>query len=313
MSGAGTGPPVAVCIPAYNEEATIAHTLDSVLKQSYPNIVSILVCANGCSDGTAAAARSKQKQDGRIVVRERGDPGKPDAWNELVALAPTDLIVFMDGDVVAAPDAVAQLVAQVEDCEDCIAVAARPVPSGKRRRRATSLRIPPPFPEVKSICGRMYLLRIGALMKRLGEFGIEGMPSTVIHEDAWLTLFIGSERLIRSTTANVYFSYPRFGELLKVQKRTLRAQKQLRRLYPRVHRPYPQHLSRKVHTVAKVLRSDLKPFDRVVLVIHLVLRNVVDLAARIQLAGEPARAFSEAWAVAWSSKEPPKERLAAEE
>lgn len=50
-------PLVCICIPTYNAEATLAATLQSVLKQTYPNLV-ILVVDNASTDNTLAVASS---------------------------------------------------------------------------------------------------------------------------------------------------------------------------------------------------------------------------------------------------------------
>ena len=47
---------VSIIIPAHNEEKFIAKCLESIKKQSYKNIETIVVC-NGCTDNTTAVAR----------------------------------------------------------------------------------------------------------------------------------------------------------------------------------------------------------------------------------------------------------------
>jgi len=57
---------VSVVIPAYNEEATVHRTLDSLQKQDYRGPVEIIVVDNGSTDETARVARSWKA----TVVRE---------------------------------------------------------------------------------------------------------------------------------------------------------------------------------------------------------------------------------------------------
>ncbi|MFP4485166.1 MAG: glycosyltransferase, partial [Spirochaetaceae bacterium] len=44
--------PVSVCIPAHNEDNTIAATVESILAQRGVRIDEVIVCANGCTDAT---------------------------------------------------------------------------------------------------------------------------------------------------------------------------------------------------------------------------------------------------------------------
>jgi hypothetical protein len=311
MKHADRSPPVTVCIPAYNEEATIAHTLDSVRRQTYPRIVSILVCPNGCSDATAEVCRRMQQRDPRIVVHERDAAGKPDAWNELFERAPTDLIMFMDGDVVAAPDAVAGLVATLEKTEDCIAAAAQTVPSGNARRSRVPFVIPPRDLPV-TLVGRLYGVHATALRQRLAAFGITAMPSDIIHEDAWLALLIGSQHIVQCRSAEVYYTYPKLSELLTTQKRGLRARRQLHARYPGLSGAEETRVSTKLRILISQLRTYCGVIGAAELLTHVALRRLLSLLAQVETAGEPLHTFSDGWSVASSSKVPPRagDRLA---
>lgn len=60
-----TSPLVSICIPTYNAEATIAQTLDSLLKQTYQNL-EIQVFDNASTDTTLDIVR--QKMDERVTI-----------------------------------------------------------------------------------------------------------------------------------------------------------------------------------------------------------------------------------------------------
>src|SRR5689334_15826558 len=66
---------VSIVIPAHNEEAVIARNLRRLLDGSAPGEFDVIVVANACSDGTAAAA--KQVEGVRVV--ETVEAGKPNA------------------------------------------------------------------------------------------------------------------------------------------------------------------------------------------------------------------------------------------
>lgn len=65
----------ACIICARNEERVIVNLIDSILKQDYPSeLISIIVVADNCTDGTAAAARAAG--GAAVTVLERNDPDK---------------------------------------------------------------------------------------------------------------------------------------------------------------------------------------------------------------------------------------------
>lgn len=56
---------VFVYMQAYNSEKTIRKSIDSVLRQTYPNFI-LLICNNGSADGTQEVIREYQEKDNRI-------------------------------------------------------------------------------------------------------------------------------------------------------------------------------------------------------------------------------------------------------
>lgn len=93
---------VVALVPAYNEEADIARTVQSLLKQSYP-VARIIVIANNCTDRTAAVAR----QAGAEVIEMPDNPAKKaGALNEGLAQV---LPGLHDGDYIVCQDADGEL------------------------------------------------------------------------------------------------------------------------------------------------------------------------------------------------------------
>ncbi len=68
---------ISVVIPAHNEECCIRHTL-TALGLGGPDLVQVVVVANGCHDDTASRAREFSPS---IVVVETSVPSKPNALN----------------------------------------------------------------------------------------------------------------------------------------------------------------------------------------------------------------------------------------
>jgi cellulose synthase/poly-beta-1,6-N-acetylglucosamine synthase-like glycosyltransferase len=96
---------VVALVPAYNEEADIAMTVESLLAQSYP-VSRIIVIANNCTDRTAAVAR----QAGAEVIEMPNNPAKKaGALNVglaqvLPGLSDGDYIICQDADGELSPD-----------------------------------------------------------------------------------------------------------------------------------------------------------------------------------------------------------------
>ncbi|MDE3199598.1 MAG: glycosyltransferase family 2 protein [Acidobacteriota bacterium] len=85
---------VSVLVPAYNCEATLRATLDSVLAQTQP-ADEILVLDDGSTDGTRAIAESYKP---RVTCFSQPNGGVARARNRLLARAKGELIAFVDTD-----------------------------------------------------------------------------------------------------------------------------------------------------------------------------------------------------------------------
>jgi glycosyltransferase involved in cell wall biosynthesis len=88
-------PTVTVVIPAFNAERTIAHTLRSVLGQTFGDL-EILVVDDGSLDGTVQAAASIA--DGRIRVLTQTNGGAASARNAGITAARGEFVAFLDAD-----------------------------------------------------------------------------------------------------------------------------------------------------------------------------------------------------------------------
>jgi len=127
-------PPVSVAICAYNEEDFILNTIDSVLRNSYPN-VEILVINDGSTDATLETLIKKfslykifpsvpqrikthveisgyyiSKTHPHITVIDKVNSGKSDALNMAVNVCRTPLFITLDADSIIEPDALDNIV-----------------------------------------------------------------------------------------------------------------------------------------------------------------------------------------------------------
>lgn len=104
--------PVSVIIPARNEIAHIEATVRSALAQEHVPHLQVIVLDDGSTDGTAEALAAIE--DSRLLVITMPDAelphgwlGKPYACYRASTLATGEILVFVDADVLLAPDAVA--------------------------------------------------------------------------------------------------------------------------------------------------------------------------------------------------------------
>ena len=100
-------PRVAVLMPAYNAAAYIEHTVRSILRQSFDDLL-LIVVNDGSTDETAAILARLAAQDPRLlpVTAENGGPAK--ARNLALEAVPagTEYLMFSDADDEYAPDAI---------------------------------------------------------------------------------------------------------------------------------------------------------------------------------------------------------------
>jgi peptidoglycan-N-acetylglucosamine deacetylase len=110
-------PPVAVLIPAFNEEKVIERTVRSVLDSEYPRL-RVIVIDDGSADATLEMCREafrKEIREGRVTVLTKPNSGKADALNFGLEHVTEEIFVGIDADTIIAPDAVRQLVPHFAD------------------------------------------------------------------------------------------------------------------------------------------------------------------------------------------------------
>ncbi|HEX7151931.1 MAG TPA: glycosyltransferase family 2 protein [Thermoanaerobaculia bacterium] len=110
------GPRVSVVIPARDEERTIERTVRAMLAQTYPDL-EVVVVNDRSTDATGAILAAID--DPRLVVVDGEEPsagwlGKPWALEQGGRRATGELLLFVDADVIYAPETVAAAVAYLE-------------------------------------------------------------------------------------------------------------------------------------------------------------------------------------------------------
>jgi len=97
---------ITVGIPTYNEEKSIARSIESALRQISKKD-EVIVVASGCTDNTVPEIKKIMKKDKRVkLIVESERKGKASALNLIIKNAKGDIIVQTDGDVVIGKGAV---------------------------------------------------------------------------------------------------------------------------------------------------------------------------------------------------------------
>ncbi len=100
---------VSVIVPAFNEEKTIAKTIDSILSSTYQTF-EILVIDDGSTDATANVVESYKKKDKRIHLFSKSNGGKSSALNLGFEKAKSEIIVTIDADTMFFPNTLLELI-----------------------------------------------------------------------------------------------------------------------------------------------------------------------------------------------------------
>lgn len=115
-------PSVSVIVPAYNEERSIAHTIESLKQVTYED-VEFIVISDGSTDGTARIVRENLPESDRFrFIDNQHNQGKAKVLNEGVALAKGQFVACMDADSMIDPDIFEQTLPFFKDEEGVGAV-----------------------------------------------------------------------------------------------------------------------------------------------------------------------------------------------
>jgi poly-beta-1,6-N-acetyl-D-glucosamine synthase len=116
-------PGITILVAAYNEEACIAATIDSIARQAYPGPMEVIVINDGSTDSTAAALAALRYPWLQVINLQRNG-GKAQALNVGLARARHGLTLTVDGDSYLYRNALCNLVGRyLSDPPDTRAVA----------------------------------------------------------------------------------------------------------------------------------------------------------------------------------------------
>jgi len=104
---------VSIGIPAYNEGGSISQLLNAILKQPVNEFIlkEVIVNASGSNDDTEAKVQAVTHTDSRVKLISKGmRSGKTAALNEILHCIKSDLVVFLDADVVLEKNSILSLI-----------------------------------------------------------------------------------------------------------------------------------------------------------------------------------------------------------
>lgn len=116
-------PLVSILIPAYNAASWLGETMQSALRQDWPN-VEIIVVDDGSTDDTLGVARTFAGPAVTVVTQKNA--GAAAARNKAFSLCKGDYIQWLDADDLLAPDKVSRQMEAVEKDGDPLALFSSP-------------------------------------------------------------------------------------------------------------------------------------------------------------------------------------------
>lgn len=111
---------VSVIIPCYNAARYIGETLESVRRQTWPNL-EVIVVDDGSTDGSARIVETFGELD--LVLVRQANRGQTAALNVGLARATGDFVQYLDADDLIDPDKIALQMARLIEAPGCVASA----------------------------------------------------------------------------------------------------------------------------------------------------------------------------------------------
>ena len=117
-------PHIALLVAAYNEEESIAETLDYALRTTYPSNFELVVADDGSTDGTREIVAEYARRDPRVRLVSAEHAGKAKTLNAALATVSAPVVATIDADTLLMPYSLTRAVARlVSSPPDTVAVA----------------------------------------------------------------------------------------------------------------------------------------------------------------------------------------------
>jgi biofilm PGA synthesis N-glycosyltransferase PgaC len=210
-------PQVTLMIAAYNEQESIAETLDYVLRSDYPGDFQVVVADDGSSDATREIVATYAERDARVRLLEAEHGGKASTLNAALESIDTPLVATIDADTLLMAYSLKRAVARLlASPHDTVAVAGAVLVRNSRENLLTRAQEWDYFLGIASVKRGQALLQ-GTLVAQ-GAFSVYdttalklagGWPNR-IGEDIVLTwrLLLGGGRSVFEPTAVAFTEAP---------------------------------------------------------------------------------------------------------
>ena len=218
--------PIAVIVPAFNEEKVIAGTLECLLGDAKAGEFEVTVVCNGCHDQTAKAAK---EASGDINVIELTEASKTAAINAGLQGVRSSKIVLLDSDIRISTDDCRALVDALDDPGVDAAIGHMDInDSGCAWSVKAFYRIWIRHPYV---CKGKFAAAFAISKEAMDRIG--ALPD-VIADDTYLKRMIPNDRVAVVDGVHFRVNVPRdIATLIRVRSRVRRGNRQLARYTPR--------------------------------------------------------------------------------
>jgi len=116
-------PTVAMVVPCYNEEKTLAGTIESLLALQYPaDKLKIMVVDDGSKDGTRAIGEQYARGHAQVSFYHKENGGKYTALNLAIGNTQAEIVGCLDADSFVAHDALIEAVKEFEHNPEVMAI-----------------------------------------------------------------------------------------------------------------------------------------------------------------------------------------------
>lgn len=224
---------MSIIIPANNEAGYIGACLEGLFTQTYDGSVEIIVAANACNDATVEISRSHADKAAargwRLEVLDIPEGGKPGALDHGDVAATGELRVYLDADVVCAPELLAGLAEVLARPEATYASGQLVVAPAKSwvTRRFADLWSRLPF-MTQDVPGAGLFAVNAAGRARWGTF------PRIISDDGYVRLLFRPEERVRVSAHYLWPLVEGFRALVRVRRRQDAGMQEIAEKYPAI-------------------------------------------------------------------------------